>query len=501
MHAEISTGKPMKAKYYFLLAIVAFLYCAQQPVEEPAEPILARIGDRVITVSEFKQRADLTLRPFYCRGNSEREKRIVLNSLIAEKLLAFEAGSSSAVYTNEAVKAYVKGRKEQVMRDRLYEIEAVNKVKLDSQQVHSAIQKSGITYDIAFHILDQHQAELVNKELANMPDSASVLFDVIDSEQKSQVRTVKYLDNDIAPIQEALFSKPLSPGYVTAPIRIDEDRYMMMKVVDYKMTPFLSNAEFNKQKKLVQDQLNQNAARAYWDEYVNGVMRGKQIRLNRSTFEELLQQFIVRIEAQQQSELDITAEMNNLMFEENAAKDVNDQPMFQIDDVIWTVAEFRQLVRSRPLVFRDDFINGKRELVHAFRTAILDVIQDHYVTLEAYEQKIDQQATVQHQALIWQDALAAKYRQDDYIDSLRHTPDFDPKKLAGNTATYIDEYVDNLQAKYSAVIHLNRKEFDNITLGSVDMISLRPGMPYTSIVPTFPSNAIDENIEYCVQVD
>ena len=48
--------------------------------------------------------------------------------MIAEKMMALEAGSDCHLFKNNVFSAYIKGRKEQLMRDKLYEIEAMKKV-------------------------------------------------------------------------------------------------------------------------------------------------------------------------------------------------------------------------------------------------------------------------------------------------------------------------------------------------------------------------------------
>jgi hypothetical protein len=62
--------------------------CVNKTPEQSAEKIIARIGDKTISMDEFVSRAEMTIRPEYCRGEKDIHKRIILNSLIAEKLLA-----------------------------------------------------------------------------------------------------------------------------------------------------------------------------------------------------------------------------------------------------------------------------------------------------------------------------------------------------------------------------------------------------------------------------
>ena len=48
------------------------------------EQIIARVGDRTITVDEFIRRAEYTIRPPYCSEAYYVHKKIVLNSLFAK---------------------------------------------------------------------------------------------------------------------------------------------------------------------------------------------------------------------------------------------------------------------------------------------------------------------------------------------------------------------------------------------------------------------------------
>ena len=72
------------------------------------------IGEKEITVSDFLKRAEYSPRPLYCRGNTNLDKRIILNTLIGEKLFSMELNLG---YLPENVGAYLKGRKKQKIRE------------------------------------------------------------------------------------------------------------------------------------------------------------------------------------------------------------------------------------------------------------------------------------------------------------------------------------------------------------------------------------------------
>ena len=86
-------------RWAFSLSSVLLFYiilsCADHKVENdkvsPASGnVLTSIGNRVITVNDYIKRCEYVPRPNYCKNNNYIHKKIALNSLIAEKLLALE---------------------------------------------------------------------------------------------------------------------------------------------------------------------------------------------------------------------------------------------------------------------------------------------------------------------------------------------------------------------------------------------------------------------------
>mgnify|MGYP001427959092 CR=1 FL=1 len=77
-----------------------------------SDQIIAKVGDKIISVQDFIERAEYTPRPFYCRGKSSTDKRIILNSLVGEKLFSIEM--TKEVPTE--IGNYLIGRRNQKMR-------------------------------------------------------------------------------------------------------------------------------------------------------------------------------------------------------------------------------------------------------------------------------------------------------------------------------------------------------------------------------------------------
>ncbi len=84
--------------------------------KQPDDDILARIGDKNITVKEFLRRSELTIRP-----NNFKSKKTTLNNLLSEKMLALEAQQDKELIRNPVLLGAIRGIKEQSMRSALYQ--------------------------------------------------------------------------------------------------------------------------------------------------------------------------------------------------------------------------------------------------------------------------------------------------------------------------------------------------------------------------------------------
>ncbi len=142
----------MLRMYRFLHLIIIFgLFSCSSRVPENDLDILAKVGDRIITKQDFIRRAEYSIRPLYCRQANYINKKIILNSLIAEKLFALEAEKTKVdLLDNSLFQSFVLGRSEQAMRQLHYYDEYYKQVELDSTAVLNAYKLAGRTVDITF---------------------------------------------------------------------------------------------------------------------------------------------------------------------------------------------------------------------------------------------------------------------------------------------------------------------------------------------------------------
>ena len=130
----------------FLITLLSFTYCIDDIYLK--DNVIVKIKDRIITKNDFIKRAEYTIRPIYCNRDSHTDKNIILNSLIAEKLMAIDIENNllSKNYSNH----FIEGFKEQNMREVLLKEQVYNLITIDSSLVQSHYNNSTKNYKIQF---------------------------------------------------------------------------------------------------------------------------------------------------------------------------------------------------------------------------------------------------------------------------------------------------------------------------------------------------------------
>lgn len=204
----------MKFKLFVIICLSSYINTFSQKKDD----VLAKVGDKVITVNEFKLRYEFT--PQINRKNSpeskERSKEEFLYTLIAEDLFAEEAEKEGYDTIAAMRMNYLPMEKMQV-RDALYKKEIKSLVKADDKQITEGLwlanNKLFVDYlyssnkdsiDFAYQELnksnnfDSTAAQLKNVEYVNEP--YEVTFGKMSKKPEQAIYNLK-LNEYTAPIQ------------------------------------------------------------------------------------------------------------------------------------------------------------------------------------------------------------------------------------------------------------------------------------------------------------
>jgi hypothetical protein len=498
-----SLNSPKSLFFIISVLLLNAVSCVKNNGGEPQDKMLVRIGDKIITVDEFKYRTEFTVMPISPGQSSENLKKTCLNNLIIEKLFSLEAGDSNKMVQNKSFQALIKGIKEQSMREQLYYLVAYNKVKLDTSTVKKVYYLAGLEYDLEFFMIPNSQlAQKIQSAGKSNPDSIKIIFSrLYQSTDRSFKQTVKYRDPEPQAIHEALFSELLSPDTIIGPLQIEEDSYIVMKIVNWKYIPAIGGEDVQTRWSQVSQKMKQNKADHLWREYSQKIMKGKTIIFKKAIFNKLAGLFLSIRQAmdekdqatiykpfrQNEEGILIAKAMNDM-------ESIMDTPFFSIDDKIWTVRDFRNELLSHPLVYRKQDIDTK-SFNKQFTYAIADLARDHYLTKEAYKKSLDKDPKVKRTSEMWKDSyIAFNFRNELLQAAIKNGKIDSSNNLEKNR--YFNDAIKHLEKKYGHRITIDNKEMKNITMTNVNMLVTQPNVPYPVVVPGFPQLTSDYQLDY-----
>ncbi|MBE9510804.1 MAG: hypothetical protein IMY71_08000 [Bacteroidetes bacterium] len=484
---------------FVLLGLLSVL-CTQKPEPEPEEIILARVGTKTISLNEFIRRAEYTVRPKYCMGDGNIQKKIILNSLIAEKMLALETGDNNELNQNERYQRYIQGRKEQAMRQWLFSKEGVEKVKLDSTDIKAVYRIAGRKYKLQFLNVDSDSiASAIKQKLQKEGEPFEEVYREFTGLDSIPQREVEYNSQQAEVIRMALFSKKRKVDEVIGPLKIEDDYNIFIKIKGWTDRIAVTEIDIKQRWNDVSERLSEQKSLQIYQNYIAKVMKGKKIDFAKNTFHKVVNLIapLYFQTAKPGKELFLNRafnkELDNLEIADfkKGIEGLRDATFFQVDGKVWTVRDFENELNKHPLVFRKKRFTSN-EFGKQFKLAVVDLVRDRYLTEEAYKRGYDKVNVIKRNVEMWQDASLALYQKSEYLKSI-----ISYKENGMNTITkYLNPYINSLQEKYNDEIEVNVDEFNKIQLTRIDMFALQENVPFPIMVPAFPQVTTDHKLNY-----
>ena len=477
MKVDLMVHQKFLSPYLLLPALLSLQISVSQT--KPDDTILAKIGEKTISVDDFLQRCELTIRP-----NNFKSKNTALNNLVSEKILALEAVQSTRLLDSPAFQGRLRGIKEQLMRDTLYAQEAFGKVQLDTHEVKNAYIASTREYEVEYYTISNDElAKRIELAIQSAPQSADTVFRELEAiVGKKPVRQVKYEDQEDDVIHEALFTRRLDLGSVVGPLKLSDGSHILMKVLNWVDYPLVSGQDQQLRWKKVQDKLSQTKAKKLWRSFQAGVMDKKRIEFDRQSFD-ILAGWALGRHLTNKTKNDSLRSRPSDHPSAGPQIDLN-APFFTLDNKVWTVGDFEKELMSHPLVYRTTNIDSSN-FREQFKLAVVDMVRDHYVTQEAYRRSLDESEDVYRIVEMWKDAILAADQEKIIINSALEKGIIHENDRPGIRKYWISS-VRALQQKYSGMVQINYDLLDKISLTNVDLFAWRLGVPYPVVVPEFP---------------
>ncbi len=473
-------------------------------VPEP-EQVLVRIGDAVITKSEFLRRAEYTPRPPYCRSDNNIHKKIILNSLIAEKLIAMEWDARSRLKNQEGFQDYLQGREEQAMRTRLFELEGLEKVQLTNDDLEAGFNSAGRTYQLAYFAIPDSQTAMYVSERLMKGDSFEDIFNHHFAPDTIPRYEMNWNEQQDPALHQALFSRPLNRGDVVGPIRVRDGSYLLTRVIGWNTSVAVTEQQKKDRWEMVEKDLTQMTAQKHYGGFVSNLMKGREMVLNDEAFRvyvEYVGDFYLRSKAEKEAALNAVLWDDSELTAGGSLREGGlntDAPLLTLDGEIWTTGQIQGLIRTHPLVFRKNNLSSS-EFPGELKLAVADLLRDHFLNQEARKRGLDQDYAVRQDVAMWRDHFITIDARQEYLQEQGYKGNFS-EEFNNIIQTTLNPWLDSLQVKYSSQITVNTRMFNEIQLSRVDMFVSNRNAPYSTVVPTFPVLTTDPWLDYGQKMD
>ncbi|MEE9432485.1 MAG: peptidyl-prolyl cis-trans isomerase [Melioribacteraceae bacterium] len=277
----------MNLKKTFIL----ILLLSTQFFSQEADKTLAKIGDKIITVEEFKHRFELTPQINRKQNDANIAKEELLYTLIAEKLFALKAEELS-LDTSEAMRSNFVPLEKMHVRDALYLKEIKEKIQLNNSKFAQGLKRANHKLFVNYvYSLDQEKINLAYKLLTSNSNFDSLANLLKDVEYVTEAYEVTFGRMNIA-AEDAIYNLKLNE--FTNVIKAPEGWYIFRLIGSEPIIYNSGNQKISKVKKAVNNRIEDSIYNDFWLNF----FKGKNVETDGDLFwslAEILHKQIVKI--------------------------------------------------------------------------------------------------------------------------------------------------------------------------------------------------------------
>ena len=432
-------------RWLCLLFIVLITGCGQP---DPPQNIIARVGDREISTEEFQ--LSYQFNPFLkAYKNSAQARRVILNTLIAEKLLAQHATQES-----DHLSQYYDQFKREAVIEQFWQNLIAQNSSVDEAELHALYNKTKIRKIISYYAF-------TNAQQANI---ASRLFDQglpFPEYANQSGLTQTYFTQDtvmIGSLPEKLESAiwSLKMKQISPVINIGL-RYFIVQLTDEERDAFTSENDFqNKSRELHKIILTRRKS-----QMINGYLKENfttpPYDLDKKIFKNLVQKMESRLS------FDHAEQLQEIPDPESLPDSLQLTPVVRFSNGdTWDI---KQLLRRLKISPYPVHFNTPGAFRKSMIVATKNILDDEMLYHEGLKLGLDQSEYVQNHTAMWSDYY-------HYLQFLRSSglssEQIEDLLLELLDQVKIEIFVDNLQSVDSA---------------AADMVAMKTHFPLRSIAP------------------
>jgi len=467
-------------KIVLLLGAVFLLFvaCGRRA---PRSPVLAEIGDRKITVEDFRRNYEFGLS--HLKTGPDR-KRTYLNYMINEAILA-QQGYKLGLQNSERVRRLEQDLMDELLVEAWFDHEVASKITVTPQEIRDAITKAKVSWKLRYWY--EPNVEFAGRVHQAMLERGytSVVDEILRSNPEVQMQPkdfetgyLTYLDVSdelLAAIQD------LPMGEISQPVEM-EGGFFIFQVLDIRrqgITEYEYQERAESYRQILYYRKLNKAAAAYTAQFMtpkNVTTKGEPFRL----LADALQAWAAQ---KQEGPRDFLKAVRTAQPEDGKLYELGQRlgtTLVTFEGGAWTVEDY--LKHLNPGVLKRHFAD-RSQLRNALNNEIAIAVRDHFFTEAARKKKLDRLPSVQSELTAWRnkwvfeecrryygqnvqavDDQAAADFFNAHLAQYRMRPDDQPL-LAQNLERArrdayhhqmlrrLDQVIDSLQVAFPVVVH------------------------------------------------
>ncbi len=437
--------------------------------------IVASIDSIKITAEEFFYSYEFG--PAFPKREKD-SKKVYLNFMINEKLLALEA-YNNGIMNNEDPKNIYKDINSDLATEELFKDEIMSKVQIDDKEIDRIVDQKNCELSIKWlYSKDKNKINEYLEAIKKNPNFDSLfnsqINDSVFVDQRSMKISLFDLNKknpDLAKIVDTI-----KVGKVSQLIKADDGWYLM-KVENRIVNLLSTESEMNKLKYEAKEYLLKSKSDSLSDKYVNKILFESQPTIKRDAFNILrsyLGQYILKKELFEQWDLNEKLEtaLNNLgLSKEDKYPGIDlvitNKGNFKLEDFIYWYNNREEYIKFNK--------NNLMEFSKSLENLIWQMLRDKLLTQIAKEKNYFENGWVKKQCKWWKDKIAYSALRNQYANSIMlknneikksDIKNSDIEKMEAELSEKILHKVLELKKKYK--IKINEQVLNKINVSSED---------------------------------
>jgi len=399
-----------------LFIAIFFLAAGCGRKKQPRDPAVARVGDRVITVSEFRSNYEFGM-PFLKKGPDP--KSAYLDYMIREKLLALE-GYRLGFDRHPRVRENEAALMPELLIEELFDHEIRRKITVTTEEIHEGITKAKVSWKFRYWFEPNRADALAVRTAMEEAGYARVVAELLESNPEIRLEPADFESGYLTwlEIDPAILAaiKDLPVGEISEPLFIN-GAWVLFQITDIRREAFTENA-FREGAESMRQVLFYRKAQTAVRRYVDSLMTPLDVRTKAESFRLLadaLAEWTALEPAERGEVLAVAAKAGPEQPHLRKLNNHLDAPLTEFAGGRWTIGDFLQR-------FDPASIKAPAGDLHAFRKSINQrlalTLRDHYLAGEARKLKLHKSPRLQHSLQQWRDKWVYDEARSHFLRSV-----------------------------------------------------------------------------------